>query len=375
MSVATPDVLAQWDDWSSRCTDRLFDLDARVQAAGTDDDRLDVAAAFLARKAISVRLDEIRAASATANGAGRQRAAALAAAPVVDDQGGPVAADLAAAAALVDAILARVEGRLGHAEQAEQATGAALAGIDRDIALAQPLVDDLGIHANRLADLRRRADAAPRTAAALAPLATEAATLLADLHAADEERSELFLQLPGLPARLELLREREAAVRKVVATAREKVLPLPNLAVPSVDALSPLPTADALHALPWPAARAQLQPALTTVARLAAAFDEVERRFGGALRERDDLRGLLQAFRDKAGASRLAEDPTLEAAFKAAEAVLWTAPCDLDRARPLVSAYTEAVNTTIRARATERAGDRPGDRPSDRLADRGSEWR
>ncbi len=358
MSTAPVDVLAQWDDWSSHCTDRLFDLDARVQSNGTNDDRLDLAAAFLARKAISVRLDEIRAATAAGNGAGRERAAALAAAPVVDDHGGPVAGDLTSAAALVDAIINRIAAGLGRLEQDEQAVAAALETVERDLAAAQPLAEDLGIHANRLADLRVRADMAPRTADALAPLAAEARTLLDDLHAADEERSELFLQLPGLPARLGVLREREAAVRTVVATAREKVRPLPNLAVPSVDALPALPDIGAVQALPWPAARAQLQPALTTVARLGAAFDEVERRFGGALRERDELRGLLHAFRDKAGASRLAEDPALEAAFKAAEAVLWSAPCDLDRARPLVSSYTEAVNAAIRARTTDRGGDR-----------------
>ena len=358
MSATPVDVLAQWDDWSSHCTDRLFELDPRVQRSGSDDDRLDLAAAFLARKAISSRLEEIRAATATGNGAGRQRAAALAVAPIVDDHGGPVAGDLPSAAALVDAILTRIEGRLGHTEQAEQEVIAAAIAIDRDLAVAQPLVDALGIHAGRLADLRQRAGAAPRTVDALAPLAREAAALVADLHAADDERSELFLELPGLPARLDALREREAVVRAVVATAREKVLPLPNLAIPSVDALPPLPAAESLHAVPWPAARAQLQPALTTVARLAAAFDEVERRFGGALRERDELRGLLHAFRDKAGASRLAEDPALEAAFKAAESVLWSAPCDLERARPLVSAYTEAVNATIRARAAVRSGDR-----------------
>lgn len=368
MSNAAAGVLAQWDDWSSQCTDRLFDLDARVQASGTDEDRLDLAAAFLANKAISVRLDEIRAATATGNGAGRERAAALAVAAVVDDQGAPVAGDLTSAAALVDAILGRIESRLGQHEQAQEAVLTTMAALDHDIAASQPLVDDLGIHASRLADLRARADAAPHTVAALSPLAAEAATLLHDLHAADEERSELFLQLPGLPARLDALRERETAVRAIVAKAREKVLPLPNLAVPSVDALAPLPTADALRGLPWPAARAQLQPAIATVARLGAAFDEVVRRFGGALRDRDDLRGLLQAFRDKAGASRLAEDPTIEAAFKAAEAVLWSAPCDLDRARPLVSAYTELVNATIRARATDRSGDRASVRTNERDA-------
>lgn len=352
MSVtSSPDVLAQWDDWASRCTDRLFDLDPRVQSSGTADDQLDLAAAFLARKAIVGRITEIR--SAGTGDAGRRRAAELAALPLLDDHGGPVANDLASAATLVDAILSRIEQRLDGAERDQLAVAESLATIRNDLDSAGPLVDALGIAAQRHADLVARAESAPRRAEVLGPLAAEARSLLADLHAADDERTELFLQLPGLPARLTTLREREEAVRALVAAVREKVRPLPNLAVPSVDAVPPVPTAEELHAQPWPAARARLQPALATVSRLAAALDEVERRYGAVLRERDDLRGLLHAFRDKAGAHRLAEDAALEPAFRAAEELLWSAPCDLDAARPLVTAYTEAVNAAIRGRAGE----------------------
>lgn len=356
MSVtSSPDVLVQWDDWASRCTDRLFELDPRVQTDGTDDDRLDLAAAFLARKAIVDRIVELRAAGS--GDAGRRRAAELATQPLLDDHGGAVASDLASAATLVDAILAKIERRLDGAERDQLALAEAMTAIHHDLDAAKPLVDALGIHAQRLAELTARADAAPRALDALTPLVTQVRALLADLRAADDERTALFVQLPGLPARLDALRERERAVRDVVERAREKVRPLPKLAVPSVDALAPLPSADELSAQPWPAARARLQPALATVGRLAAALDEVERRYSAVLHERDDLRGLLQSFRDKAGAHRLAEDPVLDPAFRSAQELLWSAPCDLDAARPLVQAYTEAVNAAIRARAT---GDQRG---------------
>lgn len=59
---------------------------------------------------------------------------------------------------------------------------------------------------------------------------------------------------------------------------------------------------------------------------------------------RNELRGLLDAYRAKAGATGLAEDPKVEAIFTAARAALYSAPCDLDAATELVTRYGEAVN-------------------------------
>ena len=74
---------------------------------------------------------------------------------------------------------------------------------------------------------------------------------------------------------------------------------------------------------------------------------ECRRRFQQPLDERDDLRGLLQSFRDKAGAHGFAESSDLEPLYRQAESLLWSAPCDVAAARPLVERYVAAVNAKI----------------------------
>lgn len=336
----TAQVLAQWDEWSSRCTDRLFDLDARVNAQGSTDDQLDIAAVFVARKAIVERIEAMRA----AGGRDERSAASLAGQPLVGEQGAPVASDLSAAATLVDAIMSRIEEHLTGIEVRETELVRSASGLAAALSEAEELSESLGSHVKRVADLRLRETAAGRDLAAISALADESGTVLTELRVASAERDRILAAVPGVLARLDTLRSREAAVRALVEEVREKVLPLPKLAVPAVDALGPVPD----HVdLPWPAARDRLQPYLTRVDRLGAALDEVERQFRAALDRRNDLRGLLQAYRDKAGERRFAEDPRVELRYQAARDVLWSAPCDLGVAAPLVTAYSEAVNAVI----------------------------
>jgi hypothetical protein len=121
------------------------------------------------------------------------------------------------------------------------------------------------------------------------------------------------------------------------------------LAVPSIDGLGAPEPIDDLRARPWPAARAVMQPLLDRLDRVDDAFDEVEQRFTAVLSRRDELRGLLHAFRDKAGGSGLAEHPDLETLFRPAEQSLWSAPCDVDLASRQVADYTAAVNRMVEA--------------------------
>jgi hypothetical protein len=202
--------------------------------------------------------------------------------------------------------------------------------------------------------MRAEVEAAAGDPAGLASAAAGLERLRDELRAADAERTRLLALAPGFAARVDELRGREAAVRQVVEHARAKVIPLPNLAVPSVDALEPF-DAEAVAGLPWPAARDRLRERDTRLGRVAAAFDEVERRFAGPLARRDELRGLLQAYRGKAAANRLGEDPVLEPQYRAAADVLWSAPCDLTRADVLVAAYQHAVNAAIAAGGQRRS--------------------
>ena len=119
----------------------------------------------------------------------------------------------------------------------------------------------------------------------------------------------------------------------------------PLLAVPSVAAFHL--DREPLDGLPWAAARGRIAPVLAKLDRVAAALAEAERRFQGALDRRDELRGLLQAFADKASAGGVMELPELDSLYQETKAVLWAAPCDLDRGGALVDRYVATVNTKV----------------------------
>ncbi|MBI5088802.1 MAG: hypothetical protein HZB15_08095 [Actinobacteria bacterium] len=341
-------VLARWDDWLADVTDRLMDLDAR-SASGTDQLRLDLAAAFVCRKAVAERVAAMHAEPS--------RSAALAEQPLVDGQGSSIAADLAGAAALLAAVLDRVETTLGASEAVAGRIAADSVSAAADLDVAERLSTDLGEHVQRVAAIRSELHAAGRQAGALRDAAAAAASVRADLEASAAQRDELLRRWPTVGATLDRLRRREADVQVVVARCREKVRPVPTLAVPSVAALADAPSLDELLAQPWPAARAVMRQQLDRLDRLAAAFDEIEHRYAAPLERRDELRGLLQSYRDKAGGSGLAEHPDLEPRYRAAEAELWSAPCDVERGLTLVDEYCRAVNDMIAA-ASRPARDR-----------------
>ena len=354
--AGTTSVMAQWDDWLSGATDRLMQLDERVTALGPDlpgagDVQLDLAAAFVCRKAIAARVDQIRADPGTA--------AAASAAPVHDDRGELVAADLTDAATLLRAVLDRIDGTVSSAETASRAVFTDRASAVEDLAVAERLATELGHYVQRCAAARARLNASTGAPDELRGIAAEARTLRQELERLEAARTSAFERWRGLPARLDRLRERELDVRDLVETCREKVTPLPLLAMPSVDALAPVRPVEELEAMPWPAARAVMEPFLLRIDRLGAAFDEVARRFGGVLERRNELRGLLHGFRDKAAAAGLGEDAALEPLLRAAEQQLWSAPCDVDIAEGLVREYTEAVNAAVATRPNRR-GDRRG---------------
>jgi hypothetical protein len=61
------------------------------------------------------------------------------------------------------------------------------------------------------------------------------------------------------------------------------------------------------------------------------------------MERRSELRGLLDAYAAKAGATGLAEDAALAALYEEAHNALYTAPCHLDGAADLVARYGQAV--------------------------------
>ena len=79
------------------------------------------------------------------------------------------------------------------------------------------------------------------------------------------------------------------------------------------------------------------------LATATAAFKEAERAVVAAMANRDELRGLLGAYKAKAARLGGAEDPGLAERYDQARDLLWTAPCDLAAAEAAVAAYQQAV--------------------------------
>ena len=331
-------LLAEWNEWLAARTDSLLSLEERVRSAGTDTDQADLAAAFVCRKAITDRLERVATLAASDRGA----ATDLSAQPLHDDLGELVGNNLSDAAALRDGVLQRVERSVADREQQQVGEARALAQADADLAVAERLSAELGMQSNHVAHLREslgRSDDIAHTGA-------EAATVRASLEAAAQERTSLLQRWSAVGDRLQTLTVSEQRVRELAQRCREKIVQAPPLAVPSVAALD-VDLGD-VAGLPWVAARARISPVLTKVDRVAAALAEAERRFQSALDQRDELRGLLQAFADKASAGGVMELPELDARYQEAKAVLWAAPCDLARGAALVDEYVAMVNTKVK---------------------------
>lgn len=69
---------------------------------------------------------------------------------------------------------------------------------------------------------------------------------------------------------------------------------------------------------------------------------------GAPLARRNELRGLLDAYRAKAAASGGDEDGRLARVYAQAREILYTAPCDLAAAEALVQEYIAAANSVAR---------------------------
>jgi hypothetical protein len=79
------------------------------------------------------------------------------------------------------------------------------------------------------------------------------------------------------------------------------------------------------------------------LATATAGFREAERAAVAAMAKRDELRGLLGAYKAKAARLGAAEDAALAEQYDRAHDLLWTAPCDLAAAEAAVAGYQQAV--------------------------------
>ena len=93
----------------------------------------------------------------------------------------------------------------------------------------------------------------------------------------------------------------------------------------------------------WSRLAAELSRCEAELAAAAAQTADVRQTAADAMGKRDELRGLLRAYKAKAARLGAAEDPGLAASYDQAHGMLWTAPCDLAAAEAAVAAYQRAI--------------------------------
>ncbi len=94
---------------------------------------------------------------------------------------------------------------------------------------------------------------------------------------------------------------------------------------------------------PWQQRRAKLDQWLATTETFVAQLSQAEKRNRAPLETRDELRGLLSAYRAKAAAVGVIERADLSDLAEEAHNELFTAPTDLTRAEALVSRLGTAI--------------------------------
>jgi hypothetical protein len=93
----------------------------------------------------------------------------------------------------------------------------------------------------------------------------------------------------------------------------------------------------------WPRLASELDLLDRELATATASFKEAERASVSALARRDELRGLLGAYKAKAARLGAIEDAVLAQRYDRARDLLWSAPCDLTAAEAAVAGYQRAV--------------------------------
>jgi hypothetical protein len=168
--------------------------------------------------------------------------------------------------------------------------------------------------------------------AALGPRVTEA----------DRVRREARQRIDALDAAAAAARaaRRDAIAACEEAAARVTALPPlpPEISPPPLASLGAL--ADAGQ---WSRLAAELDRCRAELSAATGQTADLRAAASGAIDKRDELRGLLRAYKAKAARLGAAEDQALAARYEQARGLLWAAPCDLVAAEAAVTAYQRAI--------------------------------
>ncbi len=177
--------------------------------------------------------------------------------------------------------------------------------------------------------LRDRAAAAAARAAALGRLRDGARRRIAEVTAA---------AAAARTARSDAAARWERAAAKIAASA------LPPPPAEPQDLSARLGALDALLAAGrWTRLESELDLISRQLASVTSQFRAAERTVAELLGRRDELRGLLGAYKAKAARLGAVEDPLLAPVYDRARELLWAAPCDLAAAAAAVTGYQQAV--------------------------------
>jgi len=223
-------------------------------------------------------------------------------------------------------------------------------------ALAGPVLDSgqLGdqVLGSEVAAIRAELDR-QRAALNTDPLGAQAADAdrLADrARAAGARAAELVKVRDGARQRIAALRATADSARTAYTQAQDAyqrvtakiavVPPLPGFTdpAPRIAALEPL-----LASGNWPALSAALAELERDTPSVLEKCLESERAVVSLLSQRDELRGLLDAYKAKAARLGAAEDSGLARLYDQTRELLWTSPCDLTVASAAVTSYQQAV--------------------------------
>jgi len=271
--------------------------------------------------------------------------------PAGQGAGGGLALSLGEACRLSDALLGQLTSRLSFDPSAADApvrVGAVRQALERlrELVKQEPgwsaQVENLAMRTN---DLATRAMRGADVSAPLKQLETDAAQAERDLivrtasvRQAQRDRvaaaRQLVVDRKAAEERLAALQPREDAVRALVARCVAQIAKAPRFAVPEPDVLGPVPEG-----------RAELDAYLARLDAVERAMTYVEKAYSAPLAQREELTGLLDAFRVMAERTGQAGDPVVAAALEQVRATLAAVPCDVAAAQT----YAERLPLLIRS--------------------------
>jgi hypothetical protein len=233
--------------------------------------------------------------------------------------------------------LAAAKEQLGDLSD-DEVTGALAAAEDelgrlRDVLNSDPLALWQGGRGDttRLESLRAQAAAATVRAADLARLRADARQRISAAQAA----------VTAVTAARE---EADAARSVAAAKIAQDYLPPPPPEAADLDVR--LATLGKLESAGrWARLAAELDTIETEAAAATERYHDAERAAAALLDEREELRGLLDAYQAKSVRLGAAEDTGLAMRYQQARDLLWTAPCDLAVAAAAVTRYQQAILT------------------------------